>query len=137
MSQAFFKQYDTKLHYVPENRESALADAYNHFVESLKTQGKLVYALHPGGSDSIGAHEYSQAFHQILDYSRSSGLHFSNIIQSSSSAGTQVGLVLGQCMSGYDTRILGMTTSRKADVQSQLVHELAVSAAQMLRIQLD
>jgi 1-aminocyclopropane-1-carboxylate deaminase/D-cysteine desulfhydrase-like pyridoxal-dependent ACC family enzyme len=134
-SQAFFQRYDTQLHYVPQ--EDALPDTYHKLVESLKTQGKVVYELDPGGSDSIGALGYVDAFHQIVDYSRRSGVHFSNIVLSTGSTGTQVGLVLGQCRSGYDTRILGVSASQKADVQFQRIHKLASSTAQMLGIQLD
>jgi 1-aminocyclopropane-1-carboxylate deaminase/D-cysteine desulfhydrase-like pyridoxal-dependent ACC family enzyme len=137
LSEAFFKQYSAKLYYVPESNESALADAYNNVVNSLKAHGKAVYELHPGGSDSIGALGYVDAFHQILNYSRCSGIHFSNIIHSTSSVGTQAGLVLGQCMSGYDTRIIGVSASQPADVQSQRVQELALSTAQILGIQMD
>jgi len=137
MSEAFFKQYGAKLYYVPEDSENALADTYNKTVESLKTQGRVVYELHPGGSDSIGALGYVDAFYQILNYSRCSGVHFSSIIHSTSSVGTQAGLVLGQCMSGYDTHIIGVSASQKADVQSQRVQELALSTAQMPGIHMD
>jgi 1-aminocyclopropane-1-carboxylate deaminase len=60
-SQAFFNQCETKLHYAPEG-ETALEDAYTDLVISLKTQGKAVYELHPGGSDSIGALSYVRTF---------------------------------------------------------------------------
>jgi len=135
-SQALFRQYDTKLHYVPEG-ESALPNARGHLVESLKTQGKAVYELHPGGSDSIGALGYVHAFHEILDFSHRSDVHFSHIIHSTSSAGTQAGLVLGQCIGTYDTRILGVSASLKTDAQSERVRELALSTARMLGVQLD
>ncbi len=134
-SQAFFEQYDTKLHYAPQ--EDELPDTYDKVVESLKTNGKVVYELDPGGSDSIGALGYLDAFHQIMDYSRRSGVHFSNVVLSTGSTGTQVGLVLGQCESGYDTRILGVSASQTADVQFQRIHKLASSTAQMVGIQLD
>jgi L-cysteate sulfo-lyase len=136
-SQAVFQQYDAKLHYVPRDRESALLDVYGHLVESLKTQGKVVYELHPGGSDSIGALGYVHVFRDILHYSQCSGVHFHEIVHATGSTGTQAGLLLGQCISGYDTRILGMAVSQKADVQSKRVHELALSTAQMLGIQFD
>lgn len=135
-SQAFFSQCDTKLHYVPEG-ESALRDACSHLLESLKTQGKAVYELHPGGSDSIGALGYFRTFHEILDFSYRSGVHFSHIIHSTSSAGTQAGLVLGQGISNYDTCILGVDASLQANAQFGRVRELAVSTARMLGIQFD
>jgi len=135
-SQALFKQYDAKLHYVPEG-EKALPDVHSRLVEALKKQGKAVYELHPGGSDSIGALAYVHVFREILDYSHRSGIHFSHIIHSSSSAGTQAGLVLGQCMATYDTRVLGVSASLNAEAQSERVRELASSTARMLGTQLD
>jgi D-cysteine desulfhydrase len=135
-SQAIFSQCDTKLYYVPEG-EGALPDVYSQLVESLKANGKAVYELHPGGSDSIGALAYVRTFHEILDFSYRSGVHFSHIIHSTSSAGTQAGLVLGQCISIYDTCILGVSASVKTSVQSGRVHELALSTANMLGIELD
>jgi 1-aminocyclopropane-1-carboxylate deaminase/D-cysteine desulfhydrase-like pyridoxal-dependent ACC family enzyme len=135
-SQSFFKQCDARIHYVPQG-ESALPDACSHLVESLKTRGKAVYELHPGGSDSIGALGYVRAFHEILDFSYRSGVHFSHIIHSTSSAGTQAGLVLGQCISTYDTSIRGVSASLKAHSQSKRIRELARSTARMLGIQFD
>jgi len=135
-SQAFFCQYETKLHYVPEG-ESALPDACSQLVVSLKAQGKAVYDLHPGGSDSIGALGYVRTFHEILDFSYRSDVHFSHIIHSTSSAGTQAGLVLGQCISKFDTCILGVGASLKASDQSERVRDLALSTAYMLGVQFD
>lgn len=135
-SQAIFSQCDTKLHYAPEG-EHALAEVCSHLLESLETQGKVVYELHPGGSDSIGALAYVRTFHEIADFSHRSRVHFSHIIHSTSSAGTQAGLVLGQCIDKHDTRILGVSASLSADVQSERVCELALSTARMLGIKLD
>jgi len=135
-SQAIFRQFDTTLHYAPEG-ESALPNVYSHLLESLETKNKTVYELHPGGSDSIGALAYVHVLHEIFDFSKRSGVHFSHIIHSSSSAGTQAGLVVGQCIDPYDTRILGVSASLKADLQSERVCELARSTAKLLGIQLD
>ncbi len=136
LSQAIFSQCGTKLHYAAEG-ESALPDVYNCLVESLKTEGKAVYELHPGGSDSIGALAYVRAFHEIIDFSHRSGIHFSHILHSSSSAGTQAGLVSGQCLDAYDARILGVSASLNANEQLERVCELARSTTNMLGIKLD
>ena len=135
-SQAIFRQCGTRLHYAPEEKASLL-DAYDHLVNSLKKQGKTVYELHPGGSDSIGALGYVHTFHEVIDFSYRKNVHFSNIIHSTSSAGTQAGLVLGQGTSTYDTSILGITASLEANVQFERVRELALSTANMLGIQLN
>ncbi len=136
LSQALFMQWGTRLHYEPEG-ENALADCLEHVVASLKTQGKAVYVMHPGGSNSIGALSYVSAFHEILDFSHRSGIHFSHIIHSTSSAGTQAGLVVGQCISSYDTQIVGISASLKASAQSERVRELAWSTAQLIGTSLD
>jgi 1-aminocyclopropane-1-carboxylate deaminase/D-cysteine desulfhydrase-like pyridoxal-dependent ACC family enzyme len=135
-SQALFRQCDTKLHYVLEG-EKALPAACRHLVESLRAEGRMVYELHPGGSDSVGALGYVHAFHEIIDFAQRSAVHFSYIMHSTSSAGTQAGLVLGQCISTYETRILGISASLKADVQVERVRELALSTARMLDTRFD
>jgi len=136
-SQALFNQFDTVLHYVTESGEAALATEYERVVADLKNQGKTVYELHPGGSDSIGALGYINAFDEIVHYSQSSGIHFNTVIHSTGSTATQAGLVLGQCISGYGTSVIGMAASQKKDVQVERVRELASSTARMLDIHYD
>jgi 1-aminocyclopropane-1-carboxylate deaminase/D-cysteine desulfhydrase-like pyridoxal-dependent ACC family enzyme len=135
-SQAIFKQCETKLHYVPEG-ENSLQDAYSDLVKTLRTQGKSVYELHPGGSDSIGALGYVRVFNEIMDYSYRSNIHFSHIIHSTSSAGTQAGLVLGQSISAYDTCILGVNASLEVHLQYERIRKLALSTADLLGVKLD
>ena len=48
-----------------------------------------------------------------------------------------MGLLLGQCISEYDTAIIGMAASQKANVQSERIRELALATAQMLEIPFD
>jgi len=135
-SQALFNQCGTKLYYVA-NRADALSETYDHVLISLKQKYKKVYELHPGGSDEIGALGYLHTFQSILDFSYHHDVHFSHIIHSTSSAGTQAGLVLGQCASTYDTRILGVSAALPAHTQYERIRELALSTARMLGIQLD
>ena len=136
-SQALFHQLDTVLHYVSDPGDEALVAAYERVVADLKNQGKAVYELHPGGSDSIGALGYINAFDEIVHYSQGSGVHFNTVIHSTGSTATQAGLVLGQCISAYDTSIIGMAAAQKKDIQVERVRELASSTACMLDIQYD
>jgi 1-aminocyclopropane-1-carboxylate deaminase/D-cysteine desulfhydrase-like pyridoxal-dependent ACC family enzyme len=136
-SQALFDQFDTVLHYAPEPGEEALAAAYDQVVADLKNQGKALYELHPGGSDSIGALGYINAFDEVVHYSQSSGVHFNWIIHSTGSTATQAGLVLGQCITGYDTSVIGMAASQKKEIQVERVRELASATVRMLDIQYD
>ena len=114
-----------------------MQDTYTDLVKSLKTQGKAVYELHPGGSDSIGALSYVRIFSEIIDFSYRSKIHFSHIIHSTSSAGTQAGLVLGQCISAYDTKIIGISAALEVGLQFEKIRKLAQPTARMLGVKLD
>ncbi len=136
-SQALFKQFGTVLHYVPKTDQEALSTEYDKVVSALKQQGKVVYELHPGGSDPIGTLGYINAFDQIVQYSKTSSVHFDKIIHATGSTATQAGLILGQCISEYDTTVIGMAVSEKTNVQHERIRQLALSTAQMLEIQFD
>jgi L-cysteate sulfo-lyase len=135
-SQALFKQMGTQLHYEPRGPE-ALVDSLGRIVVSLEGKGESVYVLHPGGSDSIGALGYVHVFHEILEFSCLSHITFSHIIHSTSSAGTQAGLVVGQDITGYDTQIIGVSASLEKAAQSERIRELALSTAQMIGVSID
>ena len=136
LSQAFFGQCGTTLRYVPEG-ETALPAILDQLVTSLREEGKTTYELHPGGSTPIGALGYVHALHDIVDFSWRSGVHFSHIIHSTSSAGTQAGLVVGQCVSGYETEVIGISASLRASAQIERVRDLAESTARLLGVALD
>ncbi len=136
-SQALFHQFGTILHYASGNSAEDITAEYDRIIGDLRNQEKAVYELHPGGSDSIGSLGYINAFDQIIQYSKNSGIHFNKIIHSTGSTATQVGLLLGQCISEYDTTIIGMAASQKADVQKERIRELALATAQMLEIPFD
>lgn len=130
-SQRVFNNWGAKLHFEGD-KSRTLEDRLESEVASLRNQGKNVYVLHPGGSDAIGALSYVRVLNEICNYSASTGIHFPHIVHSTSSAGTQAGLVVGQCIANYDTKIMGVSASRNASDQSELVRELARSTAQLL-----
>lgn len=131
-SQELFKQFDTKLYYVLNSYN--LNSDYNKILMTLKEQGKKVYELHPGGSDNIGSLGYLNVFNEIFNYSNSNGVYFSKIIHACGSTATQVGLVLGNNVTEYDSQIIGMAISQKHSIQEERVHNLALSTAGMLKI---
>jgi 1-aminocyclopropane-1-carboxylate deaminase/D-cysteine desulfhydrase-like pyridoxal-dependent ACC family enzyme len=114
-----------------------MAAKYESIVNDLRNQKRVVYQLHPGGSDSIGALGYINAFDQIIQYTGKTGIHFDKIVHSTGSAATQVGLLLGQSISAYATEIVGMAASQKANVQRERVRELATTTAELLEISFD
>lgn len=136
LSQSIFAKWGAKRHYETGDT-TALENRLDSVVASLRTQGETVYVLHPGGSDAIGAPGYVSVFNEIQDFSARTGVHFSHIVHSTSSAGTQAGLVVGQCIADYDTQIIGISASRTASEQFEIVHELAQSTAKLLDTRID
>ena len=136
LSQSLFAKWGAKINYQPIDK-SALENRMESVVASLKKNGEDVYVLHPGGSDEIGALGYVSVIDEIRDYTERTGIHFSHIVHSTSSAGTQAGLVVGQCIANYETQVIGVSASRPAPEQFTLVHELAQSTAHLLGKQMD
>lgn len=134
-SQALFNQFGTHLYYA--DSEDAVFAEYAKLVAELKNQGRRIYELHPGGSDEIGSLGYLNAFDEIVHYSRSTDVHFDKIIHSTGSTATQVGLLLGQSISEYETTIIGMAASQRAEVQTERIRKLAVATADMIQIEFD
>ncbi|MCF8096060.1 MAG: pyridoxal-phosphate dependent enzyme [Desulfobacteraceae bacterium] len=131
LSQAVFARWGTRLHYEDRGME-ALPDRLESVVASLRNQDEHVYVLHPGGSDSIGALSYVRVLGEICEFSERTGVHFPYMVHSTSSAGTQAGLVVGQSIAGYETRVIGISASRSVSDQREQVRELAVSTDRLL-----
>ncbi|WP_028574617.1 pyridoxal-phosphate dependent enzyme [Desulfonatronovibrio hydrogenovorans] len=136
LSRAVFAKWGARCHYEPDNR-TALDNRLQSVIASLRDQAEEVYVLHPGGSDAVGALSYVRVFDEIRQYSEQTGVHFSHILHSTSSAGTQAGLVVGQCLARSETQVLGISASRSRPEQFELVHELAQSTARLLGKQVD
>ncbi len=125
-----FDALGTRLHYIDGQAEDAVQQAHDMLIAKLRAGGRSVYVLHPGGSDAIGALGYVQAFREITEYSTDTGVHFDHILHATGSTGTQVGLMVGQNLSGYSTVITGIAVSQPADVQSRRVRELAATVSE-------
>ena len=136
LSQSVFAKWGAKLHYEPGNK-AALENRQESLVASLRAQGENVSVLHPGGSDAIGALGYVRAFNEIREFSERTGVHFSHIVHSTGSSGTQAGLVVGQCLADYETQVIGISASRTTFEQFEIVQALAQSTAQLLGRQMD
>jgi len=135
-SQALFHKFGARLYYVEDDPDALLAES-DRVADELRGQGRTIYDLHPGGSDEIGSLGYVNAFAEIIQYSRDSGIQFGTIIHSTGSTATQVGLLLGQHLSAYDTTIIGMAASQKAGIQVERIRRLALSTAKFLGVGID
>lgn len=130
-SRSYFEIFGTKLHFIPRDKKETLPDEQAKLKKKLEKEGQIIYELHPGGSDEIGTLSYVKAFEQIVRYSSETNIRFNKIIHTTGSTATQAGLVLGQCISGYETTIIGMAISQKTDYQKMKVRMLAKSTAKM------
>jgi 1-aminocyclopropane-1-carboxylate deaminase/D-cysteine desulfhydrase-like pyridoxal-dependent ACC family enzyme len=133
-SQSLFERAAAELHFATQDDVDA---RYDELVTSLRTAGRHVYELHPGGSDEIGSLAYMEAFDEIVAYSEQTGVHFGTILHATGSTATQVGLVLGQCLAGYDTRIVGVAISQPEEIQRARVLDLARRTAAALDVSFD
>ncbi len=115
------------------------------FLNIIKEIGHIRRLRTKAGKNKIGSILELINFHgieirfgdQIVHFSQSSGVHFSTIIHSTGSTATQAGLVLGQCISDYDTTVIGMAASQRKAIQVERVRELASATAHMLDMQFD
>ncbi len=137
LSRSFFEQFETKLHYVASNTPEGLARAQEELAANLHSSGRIVYEMPPGGSTEIGTLGYVHVFEQIARYTESTSTHFDNIVLATGSAGTQAGLAIGQCISGYPTRVIGIAISRPTEVQHKRVLQVALSTADSLGVPFD
>ncbi|MHC4508877.1 MAG: 1-aminocyclopropane-1-carboxylate deaminase/D-cysteine desulfhydrase [Planctomycetota bacterium] len=78
----------------------------------LVARGRKVYRMPVGGSTSRGALGYVDALAEIMEDQSRLGVEFDAILHASSSAGTQAGLVVGQAVSGWRGRIIGISVAR-------------------------
>lgn len=105
--------------------------------KELTSQGKKVYRMPVGGSTPRGALGYVEAFSEIIADGSRLGVEFDTIIHASSSAGTQAGLVLGQAISGWSGRIVGISVAKPQAELRQDVLELARTTAAEIDARVD
>ena len=95
--------------------------AFGLATAAMAAQGRKVYRMPVGGSTPCGALGYVDAFSEIMaDQSRLS-VKFDAVIHASSSAGTQAGLVVGQAISGWKGRIIGVSVAKP---RAELEHDV-------------
>ncbi|HJO95346.1 MAG TPA: pyridoxal-phosphate dependent enzyme [Victivallales bacterium] len=136
-SQALFKQLDANLYYTSKSKVDAVSTEYNRVLKDLKSQGRHIYELHPGGSDNIGSLGYLDAFNEIVEFTKTTNIRFNKIFHPCGSTATQAGLVLGNIISEYESEIIGIAVSQKSNIQIERVHKLTQSTADMLNITYD
>jgi 1-aminocyclopropane-1-carboxylate deaminase/D-cysteine desulfhydrase-like pyridoxal-dependent ACC family enzyme len=116
-------------HHIDSSDWDDWADEAEKVRKELAAQGKKVYLMPVGGSTPRGALGYVAAFDEILADQSRLGVEFDAIIHASSSAGTQAGLVVGQALSGWPGRIVGISVAKSKAEQEKDVLDLAQATA--------
>jgi D-cysteine desulfhydrase len=91
-------------------------------------EGKKPYLVSYGGSNATGALGYAFAMKELVD--QNVGADW--IVFATSSGGTHAGLLLGQRVSGYKGKVLGISVDESEEWLKQHVSELASLASEKL-----
>jgi D-cysteine desulfhydrase len=87
----------------------------------LRTKGFKPYFIQGGGHGDIGTHAYVNAYEEILNYEKSSGMYFDYIFHTTGTGTTQAGLVCGKILNGDEREIVGISNARKTPYGGQVV----------------
>jgi D-cysteine desulfhydrase len=82
-------------------------------LEELQSQGYNPYFIQGGGHGNIGTKAYVDAYEEILNYEKSSGIYFDYIFLTTGTGTTQAGLVCGKIINGNKREIVGISNARK------------------------
>ncbi|MBN1138879.1 MAG: D-cysteine desulfhydrase family protein [Anaerolineae bacterium] len=99
-----------------------------------RAAGRRPYLIPLGGSNVVGAAAYALAFVELWEQMQERGVAFDRILFSSSSGGTQAGLVVGAAACGYQGQLLGITNDRTSADLSAFVSPLAAEVCRFLEI---
>lgn len=114
-----------KIHFVESDNWDDWENYGKNLADELTKKGKNVYYMPIGGSSPIGALGYVNAFFEILDDCKKQNLKLDYIVHSSTSAGTQSGLIIGKKLSGWHGKILGFGSAKNQKQLSEEINTLA------------
>ncbi len=90
-----------------------VADTIDKTLERLRAQGERPYFIAGGGHGNLGTQAYVDAYGEILQYERESGIFFDRIFHASGTGTTQAGLICGALLNGDRRDIAGISIARK------------------------
>jgi D-cysteine desulfhydrase len=120
------------IHHTDTENVEVLTERAAELEKQLKTQGKRVYNMPSGGSTPIGILGYVSAFDEILEFQRKQGILFDAIFFASGSGGTQAGLVLGQQLTNWKGKIIGINVGFAKEQMEYIVEGHVKSTANMI-----
>lgn len=106
------------------------APAMGRIADALKASGKKPMIVPLGASTPLGAIGFARAVKEIVELDPS--LRPTAIVHSTSSGGTQAGLIIGSALFGLTHEITGISADDPADALKATISELISGAAEML-----
>ncbi len=98
-------------------------------------EGQKPYLIPVGGSSVIGSMGYVRCALEIVDQIKAQDLQIDQIVIGSGSAGTQAGLIAGLIAASSDIPVLGISVSKTAPHQAQVVNDLLVPVMEYLLLE--
>ena len=105
------------------------AGAVEAAADELRRSGRKPYVIPVGASTPLGAAAYALALGELLDQIDPPDV----IVHSTSSGGTQAGLVAGCALAGVRTRVIGISADERADVLSADIRRIVAGSVRARR----
>lgn len=90
----------------------------------LRAAGRRPFVIPVGGSTAVGCLGYIVAAHEVAEQATKHGVAFDFVVLATGSGGTQAGLIVGNKLTAFSRRLIGVSVGREAGVQSELVSTL-------------
>jgi L-cysteate sulfo-lyase len=100
--------------------------------ENFRKQGKRVYTIPGGGSNTTGALGYANCALEVVGQANDLGLVIDHIVHATGSTGTQAGLVTGLKALNANIPVMGISVRAAKEAQEENVFKLATATADVL-----
>ena len=100
--------------------------------ENFRKQGKKVYTIPGGGSNTTGALGYANCALELVGQANDRGLVIDHIVHATGSTGTQAGLVTGLKALNANIPVMGISVRAAKAAQEENVFKLASATAEVL-----
>ena len=115
--------FGATVHPLPPSSESG--PALRAKAAALRAAGRRPFVIPIGGSTAVGCLGYVAAAHEVAEQAAKHGVAFEIVVLATGSGGTQAGLIVGNMLTAFSTRLIGVSVGREACVQSARVCALA------------
>lgn len=123
------------IHHIDTPHSSEAMALASSLKVQLEAQGERVFLLPPGGSVPIGALGYVAGWEEIHTQLNALPQKIGVVMHASSSSGTQAGLVLGQALTQWPGRIIGVSVDEPKPDLVNNVRQLAMATAELIGAQ--